>query len=214
METTENSSLRRMVPKPIKSAARLVISLWKAGITLSVSTHKSRWKQVSQNPNPHWDWRNEIIAERVPDGSSVLDLGCGPQTLRRHLKKGCKYQPCDIIKSTPDVIFCDFNNGVYPEPGEMYDYVISSGVFEYIRQPREFLKRIMALGREIILSYSPLVPGQSKLHRLSVNWINHFTKEEVESLFTEAGLAWEVIYTHSQAETIYTLKAGPGPTAV
>jgi len=180
--------------------------LSKAASTLLVRTNVRRWREVSKNPHPHWDGRNQIIARLIPAGSSVIDLGCGPQTLRRHLDPSCKYQPCDVIRSTPDVIFCDFNSGIYPDIKESYDYVICSGVFEYIRNPAEFLKKNSRLGRVMILSYNPLhqMPGDSKIRRLNCDWINHFTKAEVEALFDEAGLAWTVL--HEEWEPIYSLR--------
>jgi hypothetical protein len=208
--------LKKVTPAPVRRGMRFCMAaahaVTMAAVTLAVPTHKRRWKKVSQNPEPHWDWRNKIISGLVPGGSSVLDLGCGAQTLRRHLDPTCRYQPSDVIVSTPDVIFCDFNAGVYPAVTETYDYVICSGLFEYIRKPEEFLDKVPRLGRTMILTYSPAVPGQTRLHRLSVNWVNHFTREEMEGLMDRTGLSWEVIHTHEQAETIYriTIKTQEG----
>ena len=188
-----------------QKAYRICSASFNAAITLSVRTNKRRWRRVAQDPNPHWDWRNQIISKTVPAGVSVLDLGCGAQTLRRHLSPDCKYQPCDLVKSSPDVILCDFNEGLYPEVSETYDYVICSGVLEYIRNPQEFLRRCSAFGKTMILSYCPLVPGQGRLDRLAVNWINHFKASELEALFTESGLSWSVVNRQPHGETIYSL---------
>jgi hypothetical protein len=196
--------------RKVRNQARL---LSKAASTLMVRTNVHRWREVSKNPHPHWDGRNEIIAKLIPPESSVLDLGCGPQTLRRHLHTSCKYQPCDVIQSTPDVILCDFNAGIYPQVNERYDYVICSGVFEYIRNPAEFLKKNSRLGNVTILSYNPLgqFPGDSKIRRLNCDWLNHFTNPELEMLFDEVGLAWTVLNTAKDGETIYSLRVGnPG----
>src|SRR5882724_4237857 len=77
-------------------------------------TDVRRWTKVAAE-SPPWDERNRIIASLIPCKSSVLDLGSGAQTLRKHLKHDCVYQPCDIVKSSKDVILCNFNAGVYPE---------------------------------------------------------------------------------------------------
>lgn len=181
----------------------------KAISTLLVRTNVRRWSEVAKNPQPHWDDRNENIARLIPPGSSVIDLGCGPQTLRRHLDPSCKYQPCDVIQSTPDVIFCDFNAGVYPEVKETYDYVVCSGVFEYIRNPAEFLKKNSKLARTMILSYNPFgqLPGDTKIRRLNCDWINHFTKPELEALFDKTGLEWKIfdVTARKNEEFIYVL---------
>src|SRR5882672_6229357 len=84
-------------------------------VTLVVRTHVRRWRKVAHAGRPPWDDRNQTIANLIPRGSSVLDVGCGSQSLKNHLKGACKYQPCDLIKSTPDVIVCDFNAGFFPD---------------------------------------------------------------------------------------------------
>jgi len=174
--------------------------------TFLFRTHVSRWRKVAHAGPPPWDDRNKVIAGFVPAGSSVLDIGCGAQTLRGYLPPGCRYQPCDVVKSTPDVILCDFNAGQYPDASLRFDYVICSGVFEYIRQPKEFLHRIPRLGGIVLFSYNPFLPGTSKLVRLGYNWVNHFTQKELEAGFDEAGLAWAVLKTNQPEFLIYSLK--------
>ena len=185
--------------------------LSRAAATLIIKTNVRRWRAVAKNPNPHWDGRNKIIANLVPPGSSVLDLGCGPQTLRRHLDPSCTYQPCDVVQSTPDVILCDFNSGIFPRVSKSYDYVICSGVLEYIRNPAEFLKRNCSLGKVMVMSYNPFNPerGDSKITRLDCDWINHFTKLELEALFDKLGLVWNVKHVAEVCDTIYSK---PGET--
>ena len=198
-------SLPVRIFRNIAARSRLLL---KAVSTLIVRTNVRRWREVAKNPHPHWDGRNQIIAGLIPAGASVIDLGCGPQTLRRHLHPSCKYQPCDVIQSTSDVIFCDFNSGIYPRVSGSYDYIVCSGVFEYIRNPTEFLKKNSLLGTVMILSYNPLYqfPNDSKIRRLNCDWINHLTKAEVEALFDRAGLVWTILNTGKDGETIYSLR--------
>ncbi|HEY1662534.1 MAG TPA: methyltransferase domain-containing protein [Verrucomicrobiae bacterium] len=179
-----------------------------AAVTLLTPTKKGLWKKVAEAGPPSWDERNQIIAGFIPPGSSVLDVGCGAQTLKQYLKPGCRYQPCDVVKSSPDVIFCDFNAGIYPNVGEPFDYIVCSGVFEYIRKPEEFLRRIPLLGHFTIMSYNPLPPGGSKLARLANGWgwLNHFTNKELEDLFEGMGLSWTILLGHEKlGYTIFLL---------
>lgn len=174
--------------------------------TMVLRTHVKRWQKVAQAGRPPWDERNELIGSLVPEGSSVVDLGCGAQSLRSHLPRSCRYQPCDIVKSTPEVIFCDFNSGIYPELRETFDFVICSGVFEYIRKPKEFLTKVPLLGRTMVMSYNQFGPGQSKMSRLGNNWVNHYTKEELEKLFLEAGLEWKRLHGDRVQYLLYSLR--------
>lgn len=181
--------------------------------TLLVRTNVQRWRKVALAGRPSWDGRNKIIAGYIPAGSSVLDVGCGAQTLKQYLKPNCRYQPCDVIKSTPEVILCDFNAGIYPEIRERFDHVVCSGVLEYIRRPKEFLEIISGYGRSIIISYNPLRENESKIGRLGNGWgwVNHFKKAELESLFDEIGLKWIVLHVDKLAYIIYSIEQGKSP---
>jgi len=177
---------------------------------------------VARDNEPIWDERNRIIATFIPEASSVVDLGAGAQTLKCYLKSGCEYQPCDIVKSSPDVIVCDFNSGIYPRLSRRYDYVVCSGVFEYIRDPSHFLSNIRQYGKRIILSYMPAGPwtfsiGSSPpcftslaigtFYRLAGGWVNHLTSQQLEALFSTSGLDWKLICRQDNSGTIYELKS-------
>jgi len=197
----------RSFPKWFKKRCRTCFA---AGKTIVVRTKVHQWQKVAFAGRPSWDERNEIIAGFIPAGSSVLDVGCGAQTLKQHLKPGCRYQPCDVIKSSPDVIYCDFNAGIYPQFTELFDYVVCSGVLEYIRKPREFLQKVPQWGQAVILSYNPLPPGGSKLERLGNGWgwVNHFTRPELENLFDELELHWAILQIDEEKlrYTMYSLE--------
>src|SRR5579884_4182545 len=172
-------------------------------------TDKKRWLRVSKEI-PHWDERNAIIGTLVPEDVSVVDLGAGAQTLRRHLKRSCTYQPCDIIQSSKDVIYCDFNRKRYPVLPRKYDYVVCSGVFEYIRDPSHFISQIHSYGDVIIFTYNPYRPGASKIERLACGWLNHLTERQMGELFTKQRLVWQVLHrkttTKDVDELIYELR--------
>ncbi len=192
---------------PLWQRARDVYRRWRAVcITLMLRTYVRRWQQVAQAGPPTWDERNAIIAKFIPAGSSVIDLGCGAQTLRNHLAPDCTYQPCDIVKSSPDVIFCDFNVGIYPEPGGIFDYVVCSGVLEYIWKPKEFLSRVPRLGHALLLSYNPRMKGESKFDRLAKHWVNHLDRDALEKMFDELGLGWKVVNVRSPNEYLYSIQ--------
>lgn len=174
-----------------------------------LKTDKRRWKKVSQ-VIPHWDERNRIIAGLIPDKVSVVDLGSGAQTMRKHLKRGCEYQPCDVIQSSPDVIHADFNSGIYPKLTKEYDFVVCSGVFEYMRDPNRFLSEIRHYGRTIIFSYNPYTDGYPRLKRLACGWVNHLTEAQLKELFSANMLEWKELVRKSTSPTvdeiIYELK--------
>jgi hypothetical protein len=184
-----------------------LITVWyRAATTKMRVTDTKRWSNTSNiSDQTLWQRRNEIIAELIPPNSSVLDLGAGAQTLREFLAPGCFYQPCDLVKRTEDTILCDFNSGLYPNIQGSFNYVICSGVLEYIRDPEEFLNRASSYGSNLLVSYSPYLSGQSKLRRSAYfGWINHYTKEELESLFKCVQLCWQET-AKIKNQTVYKL---------
>jgi hypothetical protein len=186
--------------------ARVCRNVLAALTTLVVRTNVRRWKKAAQEKKPCWDERNRIIATFIPEASSVIDLGAGAQTLKRYLKSGCEYQPCDIVKSSPDTIVCDFNSGIYPSLSRRYDYVVCSGVFEYMRHPSQFLSNIRRYGNRIILSYVPAGQAIGPFERLARGWVNHLTSQQLETLFATNGLDWKLLCRQDNSETIYELK--------
>jgi hypothetical protein len=178
--------------------------LWRALRTSSRNTDYNRWKK-NITTKPPWDERNKAIAALIPAGSRVIDVGAGSQSLKMHLGEACDYQPCDLIQSSPDCLLCDFNRNVYPVVQCQYDYVIVSGVLEYIEQPREFIGRIVRYGHFTLLSYKPWDGRASgKLRRLSEGWVSHLRESDLETIFAELSIDFSRATTW-QGHIIYHL---------
>ena len=200
-----------------KTTAKTILKMGRkaiaAGKTTLIKTDVRRWKKVSQEV-PSWDERNRMIAAFIPENSNVLDLGAGARLLKDYLKPGCEYQPCDIVRSSPEVIFCDFNSGIYPALSRKYDYVVCSGVFEYVRDPARFISEVKHYGRKIIFSYNPFNPGYPRTERLACGWVNHLTEDQLEQLLLSHGLRWRVLHrkatTPAAEEIIYELSLNKG----
>lgn len=178
--------------------------LWQALKPLLRKNNLRRWTQVSQEI-PSWDDRNRLIASMVPPGSSALDIGAGAQTLRRHLREPSRYTPCDLVRSTPDTILCDFNNGLIPTGIPKHDFAICSGVLEYIRTPAPFLQFLRDHGRQVVLSYNVRLPDDSLVDRLVNDWVNNFTATEIRQLLIDHGLNPSAEHTFGQREVVFLL---------
>ena len=196
---------KRLGPQFLSAARQRGAELLIAARTLLLRTDVQRWRKVSGEPPP-WDHRNQIIARLIPPNSSVLDLGAGAQTLRKHLDPRCQYQPCDIIPSTPDVITCDFNAGRYPRLTRQYDFVVCSGILEYMRDPAAFIRAIGDYGTTILLSYHPRSAEIGRLRRLGNGWVNHLRLPELETLFSDNGLVARTVHQESGGQMIFELK--------
>lgn len=166
-------------------------------------TDYKRWER-NVGQIPHWDERNKIIAEMIPENNSVLDIGAGAQTLRRYLKAGCVYQPCDLEKTSDNIVLCDFNRGIYPIVQEKYNYVVCSGVLEYIKDLDDFLSKMSRYGNQVIITYAVKLEEKSLKERLKEGWMNHYSRDELEKLFGSLNLGWEYL-RHWRNQIIWRL---------
>lgn len=181
----------RIVLRTVLRRIRLAVRGLKA---LVLPVDRRRWARVAHS-EPVWDVRNRRIAELVGQVTSVIDIGSGAQTLKRYLPEGTCYQPCDVVKSSDDVLLCNFNAGQYPAVTEVYDVAVCSGVVEYVRKVEPFVDTVVGYARRIILTYAPMDPGDNRLKRLGRGWVNHLRQHELEALFDRLGLAWSIIDT-------------------
>ena len=204
MSTLETHWLTRTIGRSVRRVAEIGFMPINAVMTLCIRTDKKRWSKVARQ-EPSWDERNRLIGALIPDNSSIVDLGSGAMTLKRYLKPGCQYQPCDVVRSSAEVIVCDFNAEIFPDLPRRYDYVVCSGILEYMRDPEDFLARLPAFGARILLSYNPIARGETRLSRLGKGWVNHFGQNELEELFGKVGLTFRVVLRREPNEVTYEL---------
>lgn len=138
-----------------------------------------------------WIKRIKVMVNRIKPNSSVLDLGCGKGcAVRQFLPSGCTYQPVDLYERSPDTIVCNFNRGELP-PLKEYNYVIISGVLEYIIHDNTgwFIGSAAKYTKNILLSYCPteLHPDREKRTK-EYGWANHYSEAELRKIFGQFDL--------------------------
>ncbi len=103
------------------------------------------------------------IAAWIPQGASVLDLGCGDGSLLRYLKDTRKARGYGVEISDPNIVAC-IRNGVNVIQGNLesglsgfetnaFDYVILSQTLQAMRHTEALMKEILRVGREGIVSF-------------------------------------------------------------
>jgi cyclopropane fatty-acyl-phospholipid synthase-like methyltransferase len=133
-------------------------------------------RQVSQNYNTREFWitenrqytegnfrlrkcarlLNEFAAGRQCD---LLDIGCGPATLRRLVDPNISYRGIDIAlhEKAPYLREVDFVKTPLAFDGMRFDLIVALGVFEYMgaHQDEKFaeIRKLLKPGGKFILSY-------------------------------------------------------------
>jgi hypothetical protein len=156
-------------------------------------TSEQRWSEDA------WHERLELIADLIPQGASVLDLGAGAQGLR-DLVTG-PYTPADLTSRTPDTLPFNVETDTYPVG--QWDVVVASGVFEHIANPDKAIEVMRGLAPTAIVTYQPS-PGKATKERIRNGWHSHLTSEELEALCRHAGFKVELA-ARWQRQLIYRL---------
>ncbi len=103
------------------------------------------------------------IAAWIPQGSSVLDLGCGDGNLLSYLREtrevrgyGVEISDANIaacIANNVNVIQNDMESGLADFESDSFDYVILSQTLQATRHTEALMKEILRVGHEGIVSF-------------------------------------------------------------
>lgn len=104
-----------------------------------------------------------LIAEMIPPGAKVLDIGSGDGSLIEHLfrTKQCDARgiEIDMAEVTHSVAHglpvmqgdADSDLAQYPDGG--FDYVVLSRTLQTVERPREVLRQMLRIGRHAVVSF-------------------------------------------------------------
>lgn len=109
----------------------------------------------------------DLILNEIPEGSRVLDLGCGDGSLLALLLKDRHIEPHGVEISQSGVAEC-VRKGLYVSHGDIdeglsnyrsnsFDYVILNQTLQNTMKPGAVLEEIMRIGRNAIVSFPNFV---------------------------------------------------------
>jgi methionine biosynthesis protein MetW len=104
-----------------------------------------------------------IIASMIPEGSRILDLGCGNGELLALLTGNKKISGTGIEQDKEKAAHCisrglsvlqgDLNDEVDDYPDCSFDYVILSQTLQQVFEPARLLYSLARIGRKVIVSF-------------------------------------------------------------
>jgi methionine biosynthesis protein MetW len=104
-----------------------------------------------------------LIAEMIPRGARVLDIGCGDGALLAYLtaEKGADARGIEIdmaaatqaVAAGLAVIQGDADNDLAVYPDGAFDFVVLSRTLQAVEKPREVLRQMLRIGHHAIVSF-------------------------------------------------------------
>lgn len=194
---TEESGLPAFADQPADQRERHTQRMRDQG-----ASDEARWSAPA-NLKSAWATRAAIVAGLIPDGSTVLDLGCGAMDLGKQLGDRAHYIPADLVARDERTLIIDLNQGLFPDV--QADVVTLLGVIEYIHAPETLLIEMAKRWPHAIVTYNPADLDVGRKRRAH-GWFNDLTSAGFVSLAARAGYELVGIAPHGARERIYELK--------
>ncbi len=109
------------------------------------------------------NWQDEIIENEIPEGVSVLDLGCGNGDLLERLIRDKDIKAQGVELDTEAVFSCverdvpvfqtNLDEGLRGFSDQSFDYVILEETLQTLHRPIEVLKEMLRVGKCGIVSF-------------------------------------------------------------
>ena len=116
----------------------------------------------------------ELIAELVPPGSRVLDLGCGNGELLAHLRErrqcsgyGIEIDDANVLASEQrgvNVIQLNLEEGLALFEDQSFDVVLQIETLQHLRNTEKMLRETARVGRIGIVSFPNFAHWPNRLH--------------------------------------------------
>jgi methionine biosynthesis protein MetW len=105
----------------------------------------------------------QLVISLVPQGSRVLDLGCGDGSLIAHLRdeRGCDVRGVELapeeiaaaLGQGLSVVQADLDEGLTGYPDAAFDIVVLSQTIQIMRNPAQLLREMLRVGRRAIVTF-------------------------------------------------------------
>ena len=119
--------------------------------------------RVRSAPHQAYCWQDDVLEQEIPQGASVLDLGCGTGELLARLieRRGVRGQGVElssgavaecVARGVP-VIQSDLDEGLKGFPDGSFDFVVLEETLQTLRRPLGILQEMLRVGKRGAVSF-------------------------------------------------------------
>lgn len=172
-------------------------------ITISKKRSKTsdieRWSQKNSLFSS-WNDRTQMLANQIEPNSKVLEFGSAKLVLKHMLPKGCHYYNSDIVSRDKDTLVVDLNKEL---PQVLcVDYIVFSGVLEYLFEVQSVLKHLSQFTDNFIFSYATTNAFSVISNRRLNGWASDLSESDIESFADALEMKFEIM-GHWKQQTLY-----------
>jgi hypothetical protein len=173
-----------------------------ANLALSTVTGDARRPDASSKLDP----RAQLVAQFIPSGSRVLDLGAGGgETLHDLMPLGCSYQAVDRIAHGKGSLIGDLVGGEFPtHAATQSDIIVMLGTLEQVADVESLFTHLRFCKQDVILSYCPTNLSSGR-DRAALGFVNHLSYFELAQLFDRYGFRIECTTPIGECEMLMRL---------
>lgn len=133
--------------------------------------------------------------------SSIIDVGCGQQDLKKYIPQDVSYCGYDLYQHCKGVKVRDFNNGGTID--DTAQVIFCSGVFEYIYDVEHLVADICRHCEMVVGSYNFYNDVQER----NPIWVNSLTRKEFYGMFRKNGFRLKTEFFCGNHRIFILLKA-------
>lgn len=168
--------MKRSLKTILKKAKRIPSSLRSQLLKAFGKSDKKRWEK-STSFYESWDERTRLLVAPIKPHSTVLEFGAGRLVVENMLPEQCTYLHSDIVKRREDTLVLDLNETL--PVFQSVDYMIFSGVLEYVKDIPKLLEHCSKYTSHMLLSYAGTDKIASKKERRYHGWISDLSHEDI-----------------------------------
>ncbi|NKB49458.1 MAG: hypothetical protein GKS02_08850 [Alphaproteobacteria bacterium] len=145
-----------------------------------------------------------VAARNIGEGTFVLGVGCTLPVLKFMLPPGCSYLGVDTVARPPMVAAAIWMVGDLPDAPDA-DLITVLGSLEHVADVPRFLNAVKDRNTPMLLTYHASNDTQG-LDRMRFGWQNHFSRDDLEGLFSEVGFQVNSLWAFDGHQSLFRLR--------